>query len=902
MKARYLLPILLCCFGWSTMLYGQVLVHTTNIKCNGDDNGKASLAISNAPGPYKITWKKGSSILSEYKDKQVADKLSPGNYTVEITDKNDCMIEREFMIEDSPPISIIILSSTGSFDYCGSKSFPDVTLNAYSFGGKAPTTCSNNCEKKVSGPGEYSFTVSDANGCQEKASVRVNWVGLVCSSDPNDITGPAGYAVPRWVAANKPMEYTIRFENDPDFATSPAQLVYIEMPFDPKVNPFSLRLGNFGFGDFIYTLPFTNTYFQERLDLQNELGVFVDVVAGVDVNDNKAFWSFQSIDPATGLPPIDPQIGFLPVNDTLTGSGEGFVTFTMTPRTTATTGDIVSANADIIFDINEEIATNTWTNKLDALPPSSTMEELDSLIEDPEIVIRWTGQDDAGGCGIRDYALYYSVGNSPYVLYSEAITVDSVVFQAIPGNTYRFRVIATDNVGNVEIKNVAEETVTVPSLDLIEVQAPFADPVCIYDSLTIHWKSTNIDSVRIEMSIDSAITFFPLAASTLPQDTVITLYVTDSMVSNFVRIRFTSLEDTSYSVMSAFFPVKPLPMIDISGELNICALETANLFADGANTYSWSPGMMLDDSTSADPIAYLDTATLFYLTGTDVFGCVNVDSALISIFPVYLDSVMHEMCNEDSVFVGGNYQHASGFYTDSLASTSGCDSTVVTEVILTGPCPFPSEQVYVDEDATGLNNGTSWANAFTDLQDALAAVEYYVDVTAIWVADGQYHPSIPTGRNASFTLRDSVKIYGGFLGIENNLTERTGNATIVKLSGDLGTLMDSTDNAYHVIRIDSSCVDCLIDRLTIQFGQGDGINEETFGAGLYVEGIVTLEQVTVERNTTLVEGSAIYNTGAGTLLILRDCLFMLNTSSLARDILNTNGAEIQFEGLNTIED
>jgi hypothetical protein len=279
-----------------------------------------------------------------------------------------------------------------------------------------------------------------------------------------------------------------------------------------------------------------------------------------------------------------------------------------------------------------------------------------------------------------------------------------------------------------------------------------------------------------------------------------------------------------------------------------------------------------------------------------------MDSIFITVYPVFLDSVIHEMCNEDSVFVGGQYQTSPGFYTDELASIHGCDSTVVTQVVLTGPCAFPADQVYVDKDATGLNNGTSWVNAFTDLQDALEAVAYYVDVTDIWIAEGIYMPSVPSGREAAFLMTDSVKIYGGFYGTEASLMERSGTPDLVKLTGDIGMSMDSTDNVYHVVVVDSTCVDCILNNLTIEFGQGDGVGLQTYGAGLFAEGSLLIDQVTIERNTTLDQGAAIYNAGNGHLMRIRDCLFRLNESSLARDIVNTNNAQIQFEGYNTLQD
>ena len=47
--------------------------------------------------------------------------------------------------------------------------------------------------------------------------------------------------------------------------------------------------------------------------------------------------------------------------------------------------------------------------------------------------------------------------------------------------------------------------------------------------------------------------------------------------------------------------------------------------------------------------------------------------------------------------------------------------------------------IYVDADATGLGNGSTWGNAFTDLQSALDAVPMAGD--QIWVAEGVYTPT-----------------------------------------------------------------------------------------------------------------------------------------------------------------
>src|SRR5574341_1313206 len=97
-------------------------------------------------------------------------------------------------------------------------------------------------------------------------------------------------------------------------------------------------------------------------------------------------------------------------------------------------------------------------------------------------------------------------------------------------------------------------------------------------------------------------------------------------------------------------------------------------------------------------------------------------------------------------------------------------------------------RLYVDADSTGNNDGSSWADAFTSLQDALAGAAPGYE---IWVAEGVYYPDEGAGqtngdRAATFQLRDGVAIYGGFAGTETLLSQRDPAAHVTILSGDIG--------------------------------------------------------------------------------------------------------------------
>ena len=122
--------------------------------------------------------------------------------------------------------------------------------------------------------------------------------------------------------------------------------------------------------------------------------------------------------------------------------------------------------------------------------------------------------------------------------------------------------------------------------------------------------------------------------------------------------------------------------------------------------------------------------------------------------------------------------------------------------------------VYVKKGSTG--NGSSWTNAVGELADALVAAKRNSAIGQIWVAGGIYKPTysaidIDFGtnntiasyrRNNGFLMVNNLKIYGGFAGNENTLTERNLSLSANKciLSGDIDNDNSiSANDVYHVV-------------------------------------------------------------------------------------------------------
>jgi hypothetical protein len=143
--------------------------------------------------------------------------------------------------------------------------------------------------------------------------------------------------------------------------------------------------------------------------------------------------------------------------------------------------------------------------------------------------------------------------------------------------------------------------------------------------------------------------------------------------------------------------------------------------------------------------------------------------------------------------------------------------------------------IYVRSSASGANNGTSWTDAYTSLQTAVAAA---VSTDEIWVAAGTYKPTSTADRNFSFAMKNGVGIYGGFAGTETIRSQRNPVANATILSGDIGTVGVTTDNSYHVVTSDGTVTATgILDGFTVTAGRADGVVDPTDrGAGAYVSG------------------------------------------------------------------
>lgn len=209
--------------------------------------------------------------------------------------------------------------------------------------------------------------------------------------------------------------------------------------------------------------------------------------------------------------------------------------------------------------------------------------------------------------------------------------------------------------------------------------------------------------------------------------------------------------------------------------------------------------------------------------------------------------------------------------------------------------------IYVDHSATGVNDGTSWANAYTDLQSAISAS---VTGDELWVAKGTYYPTTGTNVNVRFEISKGISVYGHFDGTEQSLGDRNlagvlDHATSrTVLSGNIGDPSINSDNSKTLIRSTYGSAHVLIDGISISdaygFADGNGINAYGGSGSLTVRNTLFYNN----KGTYRAAGMAVHGY---TTVLVENCRFKDNSSTHATALLSVSNSEFtirnsEFDG------
>lgn len=280
--------------------------------------------------------------------------------------------------------------------------------------------------------------------------------------DPNDIYGYLSQAGSKFITDSvAKVNYTIEFENDTAFATAAAHSIVIKDTLDKKYfvleefMPTGVRIG-----DREVFLKETEvktqndvTSFVKTIDMRPEINAIAQVDGTFNSLTGIAQWTFQSLDPMTMEPTYDLMQGILPVNFDGT-SGIGEVMFEIGVKQGKADGAEIKNRASIVFDYEDAILTPTWTNIVDAVAPSSAIDN-SWMVNDS--TLRITAEAFDARSGVWKYEWYVQAGeNAPWWKEGETDSL-SFDYHIYEGIDYGFCVVATDSAGNVEQKVIHRE-------------------------------------------------------------------------------------------------------------------------------------------------------------------------------------------------------------------------------------------------------------------------------------------------------------------------------------------------------------------------------------------------------------------------------------------------------------
>ncbi|HTQ29165.1 MAG TPA: gliding motility-associated C-terminal domain-containing protein, partial [Puia sp.] len=163
-----------------------------------------------------------------------------------------------------------------------------------------------------------------------------------------------------------------------------------------------------------------------------------------------------------------------------------------------------------------------------------------------------------------------------------------------------------------------------------------------------------------QVSSDSGKTWLDLPNSNSLQIT--TVVPTTEVVTN-LKYRLQSAEGNNINSLNCRISSNLITLTALMGsplqvtpDSVICPGASIQLQVNGAVSYTWTPSQFLNNPNIPNPVASPDSATRFYVTGTDIHQCLSEDSVTVTIRPkpVFQAPGDTSVCKGQSVKLNGN--------------------------------------------------------------------------------------------------------------------------------------------------------------------------------------------------------------------------------------------------------
>lgn len=254
--------------------------------------------------------------------------------------------------------------------------------------------------------------------------------------------------------------------------------------------------------------------------------------------------------------------------------------------------------------------------------------------------------------------------------------------------------------------------------------------------------------------------------------------------------------------------------------------------------------------------------------GTDLGGNLDID-------PRFTDAESNDFtlsaCSPAINAGNDNFYDADSAPDLSHLTTDLSGNNRFNDIVDIGSYEFSGNEhtpttIYVNASATGNNDGTSWENAFTRVENAISIA---CENDEIWIAEGTYTPE--TGK--SFKMLNKVNMYGGFPSYGNpTMNDRNWH--------DYETILSGNENSVFVNYFSESSPltnETIIDGFILENGIGNNMAFSGLAGGAIcnTNASPTLRNLII-RNNSAFGGTAIYNLRKSNPVLI-NCLLHNNT-------------------------